>query len=194
MKGEEWRPIPGWEGYYEASSLGRIRTVGVGPGRREGRILKPNASVRYYRVFLSRDGKPQGKYVHRLVCETFNGPPENSEMSNVLHWDDNPLNNRADNLRWGTLSDNMHDRVRNGRYRNQNTDKTHCIRGHLLPDDRKCRECIRLAKLARAEIGLPEADSRHGTLTGYTFWLCRCDNCKGAMREYDANKYRSRQK
>lgn len=191
---EEWGPIPDWEGYYEASSWGRIRNIATGSGRQQGKILKPNNSSRYEQVALCRSGKPVTQYVHRLVCAAFHGVSPSESDTDVLHWDDDPKNNRAENLRWGTPSNNMHDRVRNGRYRNQNTGKTHCIRGHELPEDRKCRECIRLRRIELSELGLPDEDPRHGTLTAYTQWLCRCPKCKEAMQKYDAAKYRSRRK
>lgn len=191
---EEWRPIPGWEGYYEASSLGRIRNLATGSGRQPGRVLKPTSTSRYEQVALCKSGKPVTQYVHRLVCAAFHGESPGAGDTDVLHWDDNPKNNQPDNLRWGSPSKNMYDRVRNGRYRNQNTDKSYCIRNHPLPADRKCRECIRLRRKELAEIGLPESDIRHGTLTAYTQWSCRCSRCKEAMREYDAAKHRSRTK
>lgn len=182
----EWRPVVGWEGFYEVSSDGQVRNVASGPGRKVGRVLSANAA-RYVQVSLCRDGKPVTQYVHRLVCEAFHGsPPEG--MTDVLHWDDDPTNNNALNLRWGTVSDNLRDAVRNGSYRNQNTDKTHCIRNHPLPKSRKCLECLRDAKEDRVRQGLPEGDKRHGTLTGYTSWGCKCDPCKDSQRRYYAGR------
>lgn len=189
---EEWRPVVGWEGYYEVSSLGRVRNVASGPGRRVGHILKTHAG-RYVQVGLCRGGNPQTHYVHRLVCEAFNGPPPSPETTDVLHWDDNPANNTPGNLRWGTVSDNLRDAVRNGGYRNQNTGKERCIRGHVLPETRKCLQCVRDSRSTRMREGLPPNDPRHGTITGYTSWGCKCDRCKEAQRRYDGTReFRSR--
>ena len=191
MADEEWRPVEGWEEYYEVSSQGRVRRVKPAPGGRVGRVLRPNRTSRYLQVALSRDGKPKTHYVHRLVCEAFHGPPP-FQGAHVLHWDDDPKNNTPENLRWGTASENMYDSVRNGGYRNQNTGKTHCIRGHELPADRRCRKCKAKARLRRKFEGLPVGDPRHGTLTAYTFWSCRCEDCRRCQKEYDYRRNRPR--
>lgn len=182
---EFWLPVVGYEGYYEVSSLGRVRNVAPGPGRRKGHVLSPSQGTRYAQIALCRDGHPRTHYVHRLVCVAFHGPPPDG-LTDVLHWDDNPRNNEVSNLRWGTASDNLRDAVRNGGYQNQNTRKTHCIRGHVLPESRKCLQCPRDAKNARVRTGLPEDSQFHGTLTGYTSWGCKCERCKGAQRRYYA--------
>lgn len=120
--------------------------------------------------------------IHRLVCEAFHGPPPMPD-SWALHWDDDPTNNRADNLRWGTLPENAKDSVRNGRH--YFASKTHCKRGHpLIPGNllsttdgsRKCKQC---ATLYRRQ-ALPAGDPRHGTMNGYNNLGCRCEACRGA--------------
>ncbi|AEK07107.1 hypothetical protein JOEDIRT_76 [Mycobacterium phage JoeDirt] len=128
MTSEEWRDVPGWEGLYQVSSLGRVRSVErLAIQKRWGRpnvrvvrerILKPYTSGPkppiYLMVRLYRDGKKTQRKVHHLVAEAFLGPKP-FEDAKVLHWDDDQSNNRADNLRWGTQSENCFDRERNKR-------------------------------------------------------------------------------
>ena len=68
------------------------------------------------------DGKDKRRKVriHRLVCETFHGPAP-ADKPHACHRDDNKLNNHADNLYWGSFSDNIQDQIRNGRHNNQHT-------------------------------------------------------------------------
>ena len=63
---------------------------------------------------VDEDGKRKKFKVHRLVCRAFHGEPP-SEHHEVRHLDGNPLNNRAENLAWGTRSENAQDRVKHGR-------------------------------------------------------------------------------
>ena len=156
---EQWKPVNGYEGIYEVSSQGRVRsvdrTVTYSNGRvchLEGRVLRTPLSKRggYPFVNLCIQGKCQVRTVHSLVAEAFIGPrPEGAE---VCHNDGNPANNRVDNLRYGTSSDNALDKVRHGTH--HNTAKTHCPLGHELfvenipPSHaklghRKCLACAR---------------------------------------------------
>lgn len=131
---ESWRPIPGFEGRYEASDLGRIRSVdrvittkaGVRMPRR-GQVLKPWSSDRlsHQSVTLGHDYKDH-HLVHVLVLTTFVGPrPEGMEG---CHNDGNAANNRLENLRWDTASANQRDRVKHGTHHFGN--RTHCKHGH----------------------------------------------------------------
>jgi hypothetical protein len=101
---EEWRDIPGIEGY-EVSSLGRVRT--------KPKILKPylNPSNGYLTIRLGR--RQFNGPIHRLVCLAFHGPPPQERMD-VAHGDGRKLNNRAENLRWATRAENFKDAVAHG--------------------------------------------------------------------------------
>jgi len=132
---ERWLPIAGWEGFYSASDLGRIRSevrqIRMGNGNSihtvGGVILTPWMSrTGYLLVALARGGKKTPKLVHRLVIETFIGPcPDGMEC---CHRDSDKSNNRLENLRWDTRSENQIDRIENGDHHQVN--KTHCPYGH----------------------------------------------------------------
>lgn len=154
---EQWRPITGYEGWYEVSNLGQVRrlerkvtcTRGITRTIR-GRILKQGLSTRSGKprplVTLVKNGKAKTHYVHWLVLEAFIGPrPAGHEG---CHRDDDSLNNTASNLYWGTRSDNLYDMVRNGLHPAAN--KTHCKSGHEFSEtntafnrrgNRQCRAC-----------------------------------------------------
>ncbi len=111
---EEWREVPGWEGLYEASNRGQARSLKrkTPSGMRGGRLLKPFLRRDgYYEVYFSRDSQRTSWLVHRLVLTTFVGPcPEGME---ALHGSTDKLDNRLENLQWGTRARNMgEDRVR----------------------------------------------------------------------------------
>jgi hypothetical protein len=136
VPGEHWRPIPDWEGHYEASDLGRIRgldrvTVAVDGRvfRYRGRVLRTVVRKDGRRVVgLWRDGQGRTRYVHNLVARAFLGPcPEGMEC---CHWDGDVANNRPGNLRWDAHAGNMEDMARHGN--NHESNKTHCPAEHLL--------------------------------------------------------------
>lgn len=99
---EEWRPIKGYEGLYEVSNMGRVKSLHAP----QGIILKqgtyPNG---YMGANLSKDGTVNMKLVHRLVAIAFIQNPNNYEEVN--HKDGNKKNNTVDNLEWCTRSYNL---------------------------------------------------------------------------------------
>ncbi len=117
----------GYEGTYEASSLGRIRRVpGVlRSGRRwDGRVLRQRVNRHgYVQVCLSKENKPRTHSIHLLVCSAFYGPRPEGKV--IAHGDGNKQNNSASNLRWATHDENEADKrlhgtvakgLRSGRY------------------------------------------------------------------------------
>jgi hypothetical protein len=149
---EQWLPLPGWEGRYEASSEGQVRSVSrISPqGRRVGgKILSQTLrGFGYQHVSLHNNATGERSFmtVHKAVMLAFVGPrPEGQE---IRHIDGNPLNNKLSNLTFGTRSENILDAVRHGT--NLNAAKTHCIRGHAFTPEntylkgstgRDCRKC-----------------------------------------------------
>jgi hypothetical protein len=116
---EEWKPVVGYEGVYEVSTFGRVKSLGrwvrANSGWRKTEVcyFSPSLSGRskkYKRVLLRNPDKQRP--VHQLVLEAFVGPrPENCE---VRHLDGDPSNNRLDNLAWGTKAENQADKLRHG--------------------------------------------------------------------------------
>lgn len=106
MKKEIWKSVKGYEGYYEVSSYGRVRSldrmVTRSDGKKrlfKGKILKMCfCGSGYLYVTLSKNGETNNKYPHRLVAETFLPNPNN--LSEVNHKDENKTNNCAENLEW----------------------------------------------------------------------------------------------
>lgn len=108
---EEWRTIPGLDGLYQASSIGRIRSLKNSRGRPCGtpRILKQcratGGAVKYCTVSPSVNGKQCSMSVHVLVLLSFSGP--RPPGFDACHLDGNSANNNLSNLKWGSRSENM---------------------------------------------------------------------------------------
>ena len=120
---EVWRDIKGYEGIYQISNLGRVRSLNRKRKDKRGRsitycgkILKqtPN-SKGYLRVPLKNGGQKQALFVHRLVALHFVENPKPTEFDVVNHLDSNYLNNRADNLEWTNAVGNMRHAIAKGR-------------------------------------------------------------------------------
>lgn len=102
MTEEIWRPVVGYEGLYEVSSYGRVRSLDRYDSRnqfREGKILKNRDNGNGYLLCgLSKNGIVKNKYIHRLVAEAFIERPDG--LYEVNHKDENKKNNIVDNLEW----------------------------------------------------------------------------------------------
>lgn len=157
---EEWQPVVGYEGAYEVSDHGRVRSVDRviidSRGRRQpwtGRVrkLRKNRLGRWTVGLRDEQRKWHNLQVAPLVLAAFVGPrPSGLECchNNGISTDD-----RLVNLRWDTRSSNMLDKVKHGTH--HNAIKTHCLRGHPLASHnlvismengsrkRHCRACNR---------------------------------------------------
>lgn len=163
-----WKPVVGFEGLYEVSDTGDVKSL--------GRYLPCGTGVRFHKgkrlkLKFDRFGYPQvalagtTKRVHVLVAEAFLGPrPSKHE---VRHLNDIPKDNRVDNLAWGTSSDNKRDAVKNGKHHYSRRDR--CKNGHLYTEDniymnedvrsgRTCLVCRRKTDAKRRpRVNKPEA-------------------------------------
>ena len=123
---EEWKDIEGYEGKYQVSNLGRVRSLGrdivrrtrygtMAPYHISGRVLKPlHSQGDYCYVHLfDKDGASTNHKVHRLVAKAFVPNPDN--LNEVNHIDEDKDNNRADNLEWCKHVDNCNHGTRNER-------------------------------------------------------------------------------
>lgn len=98
---EEWRDIKGYEGKYQVSNLGRVKSLNYRGNTNKEHILKPK-KVRngYNQVQLYKNGIGIFYSIHRLVAEIFIPNPNNYPQVN--HKDENKINNKVENLEWCT--------------------------------------------------------------------------------------------
>ena len=116
---EIWKPVDGYEGYYEVSNLGRVRSIDrfvkADKGMRlsKGQLLKPFYSNGYARVVLSKQQKTKKFSVHRLVAIAF--IPNTNNYPQVNHKNEDKNCNEVDNLEWCNGAYNCNYGTRNQR-------------------------------------------------------------------------------
>lgn len=148
---EIWKDIPGYEGIYQASSFGNIRTCDgkITSNKRHGvrhwrsRILKGRGDnpKTGKRVNLWKYGKPKEFLVARLVALTFFGAPPDGYTVN--HIDGNRFNNHIDNLEWLSRADNIRHGFTTGLYPTKHVFLRGDNRAILFPSMTKCDEYLR---------------------------------------------------
>lgn len=103
LKNEQWRDIYGYDGAYQVSDLGRVRSHKSG----EWKVLKPRKTYKgYLQVGLRRDGRQKNFYVHRLVAQAFIENYDESKTQ-INHIDECKQNNRLWNIEYCTASYNL---------------------------------------------------------------------------------------
>lgn len=115
LKNEVWKDITDYEGLYQISNYGRVKSLGNNKERKE-KILKGGISNGYCIVLLAINNIRKIYRVHRLVAIAFIENKENK--LEVNHKDTNKLNNKIDNLEWKTSSENKRHAFENGLYDN----------------------------------------------------------------------------
>jgi hypothetical protein len=138
MQSSEWRPVVGYEGFYEVSDQGQVRSLdrNIEQASRNGtvytrfifgQVMNPTVGNHGYpHVTLRRSGTSKLSVVHRLILEAFVGPcPDGME---ACHDNDMKTDNRLVNLRWDTSKANKRDMIRNGGH--YQASQTHCKHGH----------------------------------------------------------------
>lgn len=192
-KEEVWKDVPGYEGVYQVSDQGRVKSQ-----RRfgtTGGVLTPRvkADSGHLRVALCQNGKVKDFLIHRLVLFAFVGFP--APGLEGCHNNGDPADNRLENLRWDTSKANSADIFLHGRTTNPWAGRTHCSRGHELSSDnvytspkhptrRTCKACQKINYLVYSRQGVPDDSPYHGSTKGYRRG-CRCDLCMEANRVYN---------
>jgi len=168
---ERWLPVIGYEGLYEVSDLGRVRSITHTDRLNRlhpGKVLSQFKMTDGY-LAVGFTNRP-GNRVHHLVLEAFHDlRPDGTE---ARHLNGNHLDNRAANLKWGTKSENNRDQVHHGTH--PKASRTHCPQGHpydeantyiTVAGGRQCRACER----ARAERRRHPAPPRTHCKRGHEF-------------------------
>lgn len=111
MNNEIWKDIKGYEGLYQVSNLGNVRSLGNNKKRKE-KILKLSQTPKGYQiVYLSNKNQGKNYYIHRLVASAFIPNPNN--LPQVNHKDEIKTNNMVDNLEWCDCEYNINYGTRN---------------------------------------------------------------------------------
>lgn len=166
LDGEVWKSIPNTEERYEASTLGRVRSMVAanhhGTFRRERPLVcTPYASNRYLLFNLRMNGRYCCRQLGSLILDAHVGPAPTLEHE-AAHLDGNPHNNRIENLVWATPKENAHHKRLHGTQ-------------HLRP--KLVRDGVELYRCTCCDSWLPRAGFyRSKTPCGITSWCRRCSN------------------
>ena len=166
---ERWLPVVGWEGLYEVSDHGRVRSLDRVVTRTDGVIQRRRGTVLtntitssgYAQVRLSGNGRRENAMVHRAVLRAFRGEPLPGQEG--CHNNGDSTDPRLENLRWDSSRENTFDSIRHGTH--YAATRTHCPYGHQYTADntyfysdtyRQCRACKRRRNRERRRAqGLP---------------------------------------
>ena len=152
---EIWKDVVGYEGYYQVSNLGRVKSLNYRGSKKE-KILATNLErTGYVRTHLCKEGQHKTIRIHRLVAEAFLPNPDNKNC--IDHINTNRADNRVENLRWVTHEENCNnDLTRKNGKRNGISKKVICVETSTIYNS--------IMEVER-ELGLLHSD------------ICKC--CKG---------------
>lgn len=137
---EEWKDIKGYEGLYQVSTLGRIRSFHEYGGVKERILHLKICKNGYVSVALAKDGKYTYPLIHRLVAQAFVPNPDNKPVVN--HKDENKANNHADNLEWCSTEYNNTYGTRNQRAIESKKKKVLCVETGVIFDSQKTAQAL----------------------------------------------------
>jgi len=154
---EIWKDIPGYEGKYQVSSYGRVKSLNYNNTGKE-RIMSGEKIRGYYSFNLSKNGKVKRFRLNRLVWEAFNGPiPEGMQIN---HIDEDPTNNNLENLNlmtpkensnWGTRTKRLSDTQQNRKDLSKPVSQ-YTLDGNKIKEYPSAREAARQTGLSRSNI------------------------------------------
>lgn len=183
---EVWKDIQGYEGLYQISNKGRVKSLDRTITRKNGKrmhcgekIMKsiPN-STGYLRVKLAKGKTKTHVFVHRLVAMHFVENPNKKEFNVVNHIDCNPKNNSFDNLEWTTLKGNYHHSAKLGRMK-----RTKSWLDHLHDAQRKTYKPVVAYDLKSGEIIAVYEAVNECKKDGFSP-SCVCNCCKGIRKTH----------
>lgn len=187
MKNEEWRDIKGYDGKYQISNTGRVKSIDYrNTGTSKELSLKCNRG--YFEVELCKDGKGKVFKVHRLVAIAFLPNPQN--LPCVNHKDENPSNNHVDNLEWcsylynntyGNARKKMSIKMRNNQYLSKHVYQ-YTIDGKFIKEWISIAEAGRVLQIKSFNI-VSCLKGRRKTCAGY-----RWEYAKTPQRKRECNK------
>lgn len=188
MEEEIWRDIPGYEGLYQASDFGRVRSIVENMNRRK-RVLSACKTIwGYYQVRLTDDEHIcRHESVHKLVCLAFHPIPEEwrhllgTRYLQVNHKDEDKTNNRADNLEWVTPSYNSGYGTITERRLKTHKERRTCVA------EAGVRQIAPGGDIIRVWNSLAEIERETGFSKAYICWCCKgkYKHAYGYKWEYD---------
>lgn len=175
---EEWRDIKGYEGLYQVSNLGRVKSLRYKRGKQEKVLDGWITKERYRMVSFYKDNKRKDYLVHRLVAEAFIPNPDNKPF--IDHIDTNRTNNKIDNLRWATQKENCNNDISKKKYIDSSkrlyiSGKSNKIIGAKGKDNPRSKKIIQLT-LNNEPIKIWDSVrevGRHGFLSSCVGHCCR---------------------
>lgn len=149
MEKEVWKDIEEFEGLYQVSNLGRVKSLKRTRVPKEYMLKRVKNKKGYLQVTLSKNGKLYPKLLHRLIATAF---INNKGFNIVNHIDGNKLNNDLKNLEWCTISDNIRHAYEIGLMSNSKKIEQYTIDGFFLKEWRSSNYASKTLKISQGNI------------------------------------------